>query len=63
MNTFGFSAPQDPYANDGWDLNGDLELFLGIEELLTGERKSYWEHKSGIGISMFRNCYTKIAST
>lgn len=34
-------------ANDGWeDLDGDLELFLAIEELLTGERrKSCWEHE------------------
>jgi hypothetical protein len=26
------------------DLDGDLELFLPIEQLLTGKRKSYWEH-------------------
>jgi hypothetical protein len=42
-----YSAPQDSCANDGWEdfLDGDLELFLEIEELLTGTRKSYWEHK------------------
>ena len=45
-NWFGFSAPQDSYLNDGWeDLDGDLELFLAVEELLTGKRKSYWEHE------------------
>jgi hypothetical protein len=33
-------------VNDGWeDLDGDCELFLAIEELLTGERKSYWEQE------------------
>ncbi len=43
---FGVSAPKDSYMNDGWDdLDGDLELFLAIEGLLTGERKSYWEHE------------------
>jgi hypothetical protein len=43
---FCFSSPQDSYSNDGWeDLDGDLELFLAIEQLLTGERKSYWEHE------------------
>jgi hypothetical protein len=26
-------------------LDGDLEMFLVIEELLTGKRKSYWEHE------------------
>jgi hypothetical protein len=36
----------DPHANDGWeDLEGDLELFLAIEELLTGVRKGCWEHE------------------
>jgi hypothetical protein len=45
-STFGSFAPQDSSANDGWeDLDGDLELFLAIEELLTGERKSCWEHE------------------
>jgi hypothetical protein len=43
---FGVSAPKESYVNDGWDdLDGDLELFLAIEGLLTGERKSYWEHE------------------
>jgi hypothetical protein len=27
-------------------LDGDLELFLVVQELLTGKRKSYWEHES-----------------
>ena len=37
---------EDSYVNDGWDdLDGDLELFLAIEGLLTGERKSYWEQE------------------
>ena len=40
---YGFSAPIDAYVNNGWDsLDGeDLQLFLAIEELLTGERKAY----------------------
>jgi hypothetical protein len=43
---FGFSAPQDSYLNDGWeDLDGDLERFLVLEELLAGKRKSYWDHE------------------
>jgi hypothetical protein len=43
---FGFSAPQDSYLNDKWeDFDGDLEMFLVIEELLTGKSKSYWEHE------------------
>jgi hypothetical protein len=43
---FGFSAPQDSYLNKGWeDLDGDLEMLLAIKELLTGERKSYWEQE------------------
>jgi hypothetical protein len=43
---YGFSAPKDAYVNGGWDsLNGDLQLFLAIEELLTGERKAYWKHE------------------
>ncbi len=38
---YGFSAPIDAYANDGFDsLDGDLQLFLAIEELLRGERKA-----------------------
>ena len=33
-------------TNDGWeDLDGDLELFLAIQEILTGNRKSHWEHE------------------
>jgi hypothetical protein len=46
-SAFGIYAPEDSYAKDGWeDLDGDLELFLAIEEeLLTGERKSCWEHE------------------
>ena len=33
-------------TNDGWeDLDGDLELFLAIEGILTGDRKSFWEHE------------------
>jgi hypothetical protein len=40
------SAPKDAYANDGWDsLDGDLQLFLAIEELLTGESKAYWKNE------------------
>ena len=32
--------------NDGWeDLDGDLELFLAIEEILTSNRRSCWEHE------------------
>ena len=32
-------------TNDGWeDLDGDLELFLAIEEFLSGDRKTCWEH-------------------
>jgi hypothetical protein len=33
--------------NDGWeDLDGEIEFFFGIEELLTGQcRKSFWEHE------------------
>jgi hypothetical protein len=43
---FGFLAPQDSFANDGWeDLDGDLEQFLAIEELLAGGRKSYWKRE------------------
>jgi hypothetical protein len=43
---YGFSATKDSYANNGWDsLDGDLQLFLAIEELLTGERKAYWKHE------------------
>jgi hypothetical protein len=43
---YGFSAPKDAYANNGWDsLDEDLQLFLAIEELLTGERKAYWKHE------------------
>jgi hypothetical protein len=33
-------------VNDGWDsLDGDLQLFLAIEGLLTGERKVCWKHE------------------
>ena len=45
---YGLSAPIDASANDGWrdSLDGeDLQLFLAIEELLTGERKAYWKHE------------------
>jgi hypothetical protein len=34
------SAPKGAYANHGWDsLDGDLQPFLAIKELLTGERQ------------------------
>jgi hypothetical protein len=43
---YGFSATKDADANYGWDgLDGDLHLFLAIEELLTGKRKAYWKHE------------------
>jgi hypothetical protein len=46
ISLHGFSATKDAHANDGWDsLDGDLQLFLAIEELLTGERKAYWKHE------------------
>jgi hypothetical protein len=46
LNWLEFSVPQDSYANDGWgDLDEDLGLFLAIEELLTGDRKFYWQHE------------------
>jgi hypothetical protein len=38
---FSSSTPQGAYTNYGCeDLDGDLELFLGIQELLTGKRES-----------------------
>ena len=27
------------------DLDGDIELFLALQELLTGERSNYWQHE------------------
>ena len=47
-------------TNDGWgDSDGDLEMFLAIAKILTGDRKSDWAHKRGV----FRNCCMKTAST
>jgi hypothetical protein len=45
--TSAFGGSTLPFGDDdGWeDLDGDLELFLTIEELLTGQRKSFWEHR------------------
>jgi hypothetical protein len=32
--------------HDWWEeLDGDIELFLAIAELLTGEQTSYWQHE------------------
>jgi hypothetical protein len=43
---YGFSAPIDAHANKRWDsLDGNLQLFLPTEELLSGERKAYWKRK------------------
>ena len=42
------NAFEGAYAtkNDGWeDLDGDLKMFIAIDEFLTGERKSAWDHE------------------
>jgi hypothetical protein len=49
---FGFSAPQDSYLNNGWeDLDGDLKMFLAIEELASDRREKelLGTRKAGLG--------------
>ncbi len=56
-----FTAPQD--LNDGGeDLDGDLELFLAIEELLTGKRKLYWEHERLVQLAIKSNCFLSLSN-
>jgi hypothetical protein len=45
--TSAFGGSTLPFGDDdGWeDLDGDLEMFLAIEELLTGQRKTFWVHQ------------------
>jgi hypothetical protein len=44
---FGVAAAKDSHASDStWeDLDGDIKLFLALQDLLAGERSGCWQHK------------------
>ena len=59
------AAAQDSYgSNSTWkDLDGDIELFLGIEELLVVSKQATGNTKGWIGIGMWKNYYMKTVFT